>query len=97
MARALSLALAFYLCDFFIRLNGRFACLGLTVLWKVFPCGDAFGERFFVHPDLAVSLIDQKSVPAPPWIFTDDTMKALSPGLTRGAEARPPPWPWKRQ
>jgi hypothetical protein len=60
-------------------------------------CGDAFGERFFVHPDLAVSLIDQKSVPAPPWIFTDDTMKALSPGLTRGAEARPPPWPWKRQ
>lgn len=41
-------------------------------------CGDAFGERFFVHPDLALSLIDQKAVPAPPWIFTDDTMMAIS-------------------
>ena len=41
-------------------------------------CGDAFGERFFISPDLAKSLIDQRSVPAPPWIFTDDTMMALS-------------------
>lgn len=41
-------------------------------------CGDAFGERFFIHPDLALSLIEQHSVPAPPWIFTDDTMMALS-------------------
>jgi len=41
-------------------------------------CGDAFGERFFIHPDLALSLIKQHSVPAPPWIFTDDTMMAIS-------------------
>jgi ADP-ribosylglycohydrolase len=41
-------------------------------------CGDAFGERFFIRPDLALSLIEQRSVPAPPWIFTDDTMMALS-------------------
>lgn len=41
-------------------------------------CGDAFGERFFIHPELAVSLIEQHSVPAPPWIFTDDTMMAIS-------------------
>src|SRR5215471_11547878 len=30
-------------------------------------CGDAFGERFFI-PE-ARSLIDQRAVPAPPWIF----------------------------
>jgi ADP-ribosylglycohydrolase len=41
-------------------------------------CGDAFGERFFIRPDLALSLIEQHSVPAPPWIFTDDTMMAMS-------------------
>ena len=41
-------------------------------------CGDAFGERFFISPEVAVSLIDQRSVPAPPWIFTDDTMMAIS-------------------
>jgi len=39
-------------------------------------CGDAFGERFFI-PE-ARSLIDQRAVPAPPWIFTDDTMMAIS-------------------
>jgi ADP-ribosylglycohydrolase len=41
-------------------------------------CGDAFGERFFINSDLAISLIEQKSVPAPPWIFTDDTLMAIS-------------------
>ena len=41
-------------------------------------CGDAFGERFFVPMELALSLIEQKAVPAPPWIFTDDTMMAIS-------------------
>jgi ADP-ribosylglycohydrolase len=40
--------------------------------------GDAFGERFFVPNDLALSLIAQKAVPASPWIFTDDTMMAIS-------------------
>lgn len=41
-------------------------------------CGDAFGERFFLPPDLARSMIRQKAVPAPPWFFTDDTMMAIS-------------------
>src|SRR5260370_27533917 len=41
-------------------------------------CGDAFGERFFIPEESALSLIDQKALPAPPWIFTDDTMMAIS-------------------
>ena len=41
-------------------------------------CGDAFGERFFIRPDLAADLIARRSLPAPPWIFTDDTMMAVS-------------------
>ena len=41
-------------------------------------CGDAFGERFFVGEELALSLIKQKAVPRPPWGFTDDTMMAIS-------------------
>ena len=41
-------------------------------------CGDAFGERFFIPEEVALSLIDQKALPAPPWIFTDDTMMAIS-------------------
>lgn len=41
-------------------------------------CGDAFGERFFLPPDLARSMIRQRAVPAPPWFFTDDTMMAIS-------------------
>ena len=41
-------------------------------------CGDAFGECFFTLPERAISLIDQRSLPIPPWIFTDDTMMAIS-------------------
>ncbi len=41
-------------------------------------CGDAFGERFFVREELALSLIKQRAVPKPPWGFTDDTMMAIS-------------------
>src|SRR5260370_19644559 len=41
-------------------------------------CGDAFGERFFIPEESALSLIDQKALPAPPWIVTDDTMMAIS-------------------
>jgi len=41
-------------------------------------CGDSFGERFFIHPELAVTLIEERSLPAPPWIFTDDTLMAIS-------------------
>ena len=40
--------------------------------------GDAFGEKFFVNPDVVESLIDSRAVPAAPWRFTDDTMMALS-------------------
>jgi ADP-ribosylglycohydrolase len=41
-------------------------------------CGDAFGERFFLPDAVAVSLIQQRAMPAPPWFFTDDTVMALS-------------------
>ncbi len=41
-------------------------------------CGDAFGERFFIPEEVALSMIDRKAVPAPPWMFTDDTMMAIS-------------------
>ncbi|SRR6266851_948218 len=41
-------------------------------------CGDAFGERFFVREETALSMIGQKAIPAPPWKFTDDTMMAIS-------------------
>jgi ADP-ribosylglycohydrolase len=40
--------------------------------------GDAFGERFFVHPDVAEGLIRSRAVPSPPWGYTDDTQMALS-------------------
>jgi ADP-ribosylglycohydrolase len=41
-------------------------------------CGDAFGERFFVREEMALSLINGKAIPAPPWKFTEDTMMAIS-------------------
>jgi ADP-ribosylglycohydrolase len=41
-------------------------------------CGDAFGERFFLHPDVAQSLIAQRAVPSKPWHYTDDTAMAIS-------------------
>jgi ADP-ribosylglycohydrolase len=40
--------------------------------------GDSFGERFFVPPALAESLVEQRVLPAPPWHYTDDTAMALS-------------------
>lgn len=41
--------------------------------------GDAFGERFFVHPHTVDGLIDQRAMPAPPvWHWTDDTAMAIS-------------------
>jgi ADP-ribosylglycohydrolase len=41
-------------------------------------CGDAFGQRFFGNPELVASLIHKRTLPPPPWTFTDDTMMALS-------------------
>ena len=40
--------------------------------------GDSFGERFFVPPALAESLVERRVLPAPPWHYTDDTVMALS-------------------
>lgn len=41
-------------------------------------CGDAFGERFFLHPELAQSLIAQRALPSAPWRYTDDTAMAIA-------------------
>ena len=41
-------------------------------------CGDAFGERFFIPPELAKSLISQRAVPSRPWRYTDDTAMAIA-------------------
>jgi ADP-ribosylglycohydrolase len=41
-------------------------------------CGDAFGERFFLHPEVARSLIAQRALPSAPWRYTDDTMMAVA-------------------
>lgn len=40
--------------------------------------GDAFGERFFVHPHTVDQLIEAHAFPAAPWGYTDDTVMALS-------------------
>lgn len=39
--------------------------------------GDAFGEQFFGSRDWALSMIRQRTLPEPPWEFTDDTVMAL--------------------
>jgi ADP-ribosylglycohydrolase len=51
--------------------RARIALEGLSI-------GDAFGERFFIHPDVVGRLIAQRALPAPPWAYTDDTEMALS-------------------
>jgi ADP-ribosylglycohydrolase len=40
--------------------------------------GDAFGDRFFIHPDMEEWMISSRALPAPPWSYTDDTLMALS-------------------
>jgi ADP-ribosylglycohydrolase len=40
--------------------------------------GDAFGEKFFIHPDMAATFIDLRATPGGNWNFTDDTQMALS-------------------
>ncbi len=40
--------------------------------------GDAFGERFFVHPQQVESLIEQRALPSGQWRYTDDTVMALA-------------------
>lgn len=41
-------------------------------------CGDAFGQRFFLHPEVARRLIFQRALPSPPWHYTDDTVMAVA-------------------
>ena len=52
--------------------RARLALEGLSL-------GDAFGEQFFSIPDeLLEDVLAERSAPAPPWRFTDDTQMALS-------------------
>lgn len=53
------------------RARASVALAGLSV-------GDAFGEQFFVEHQLAERWIDERTVPAAPWPYTDDTEMALS-------------------
>jgi ADP-ribosylglycohydrolase len=40
--------------------------------------GDAFGETFFVNPDLVEGLIEERALAARTWNYTDDTLMAMS-------------------
>jgi len=41
--------------------------------------GDAFGKCFFsIHSDVVPEVIATRTVPVPPWPYTDDTLMALS-------------------
>lgn len=40
--------------------------------------GDAFGEKFFLHPDVVENLVAARAIPGEPWYYTDDTEMALS-------------------
>jgi ADP-ribosylglycohydrolase len=51
--------------------RARLALEGLSL-------GDAFGERFFITPGLAVAQIMERTLPASPWKWTDDTAMALA-------------------
>jgi len=40
--------------------------------------GDAFGERFFGHPEQVLPMIASRALPGAPWRYTDDTVMAMS-------------------
>jgi len=40
--------------------------------------GDAFGECFFGRVDIVLGVIATRTLPTPPWTYTDDTQMALS-------------------
>ena len=40
--------------------------------------GDAFGERFFGQPERVLAMIESRTLPTPPWKYTDDTVMAIS-------------------
>ena len=39
--------------------------------------GDAFGERFFAPAKQVIALIQDRTMPRPPWTYTDDTEMAI--------------------
>jgi ADP-ribosylglycohydrolase len=41
-------------------------------------CGDAFGECFFDHRNRTAEIRASRTLPPPPWRFTDDTIMAVS-------------------
>lgn len=51
--------------------RARLSLAGLSV-------GDAFGERFFTHPDVVEGLVAARALPRTPWGWTDDTAMAVS-------------------
>jgi ADP-ribosylglycohydrolase len=40
--------------------------------------GDAFGERFFVAPEVVEQLVESRALPRAPWGYTDDTEMATA-------------------
>lgn len=40
--------------------------------------GDAFGERYFTHPHVVQTMIEQRALAPAPWRYTDDTEMALA-------------------
>lgn len=61
------------------RQRARLSLEGLSV-------GDAFGERYFGPPEIAVPKIVARTVDPGPWVYTDDTEMALS--IVEELEAR---------
>ncbi len=50
--------------------------------------GDAFGQRFFTHPPVALQMIALRALPRGPWAYTDDTEMALALYTTLAAHHR---------
>jgi ADP-ribosylglycohydrolase len=50
--------------------------------------GDAFGERFFVPPDVMIPWLTTRTLPPGPWQWTDDTAMAISLGETLARHGR---------
>ena len=40
--------------------------------------GDSFGQNFFIEQNKARQLINSRQLPAKPWLYTDDTVMAIS-------------------
>lgn len=40
--------------------------------------GDAFGQTFFINPDVVEGLIEQRALASRTWNWTDDTLMAMS-------------------